>query len=99
MRGGWFIGGFEPSLYETQSVEVAVKKYRAGESEKRHFHKIATEFTAIIQGSVQMNGQVYVAGDIIKVSPGVNADFQALEDTVTTVVKIPGALNDKYWAG
>ena len=31
MIGGWFIGNFNPSLYKTNDVEVAVKSYKAGE--------------------------------------------------------------------
>jgi hypothetical protein len=43
MKLGWFVGNFEPSLYKTNDVEVAVKNYKKGDSEERHFHKIATE--------------------------------------------------------
>jgi hypothetical protein len=46
-----------------------------------------------------MKGIEYIAGDIIRIAPGVYTDFHALEDTVTTVVKLPGALNDKYLEG
>lgn len=96
MVKGWFIGNFEPTLYATNDVEVAIKKYKAGDHEASHHHKIATEFTAIISGTVEMNGKRYSDGDIIKISPGISSDFKAITDTVTTVVKIPGAGNDKY---
>ncbi|OAT41183.1 hypothetical protein M988_2360 [Hafnia paralvei ATCC 29927] len=43
-----------------------------------------------------MSGVEYIAGDIIEIAPGEATDFYAIEDTVTTVVKLPGALNDKY---
>lgn len=59
-------------------------------------HKIATEITVIIVGKVVMMGKEYSAGSIIKINPGESTDFHALEDTITTVVKLPGALNDKY---
>lgn len=45
MKRGWFIGDFEPSLLKTRDCEVAVKSYRHGDHEGKHFHKIATEFT------------------------------------------------------
>lgn len=99
MTKGWFIGDFEPSLFKTRAVEVAVKSYRAGEYEPSHFHKIATEFTVIISGAVEMNGVPYAAGDIVVVEPGESTDFRAISDTTTTVVKIPGAIHDKYAAG
>ena len=43
-----------------------------------------------------MNGEEYVQGDIIIMEPGDVTDFEALEDTVNVVVKIPGANDDKY---
>lgn len=97
MVKGWFVGSFEPTLYNTKQVEVAVKHYKKGDSDVTHYHKIATEITVIVSGKVRMNGQEFLAGDIITLSPGESTDFCVLEDnTTTTVVKIPGALNDKY---
>lgn len=97
MVKGWFIGNFEPSLLKTNDVEVAVKKYKKGDYEDSHYHRIATEFTVIISGRVKMNGIEYKAGDIVVMEPNESTDFEALEDnTVNVVVKIPGANNDKY---
>ena len=96
MVKGWFIGNFAPTLYATNDVEVAVKQYRAGDSEQAHYHKIATEFTVILSGRVRMNGVEYSQGDIIVMEPGDITDFEALEDSANVVVKIPGANNDKY---
>lgn len=93
---GWFVGGFEPTLYKTTDVEVAVQYFKKGQKEECHCHKIATEITMIVSGKVEMNNSVFEEGDIIKISPGEYTDFHALEDTITTVVKLPGALNDKY---
>lgn len=42
MTKGWFIGNFEHSLLKTNAVEVALKKYKKGDYEKAHYHKIAT---------------------------------------------------------
>ncbi|AQZ50217.1 hypothetical protein [Martelella mediterranea] len=97
MVKGWFIGNFDPSLAKTEDVEVAVKRYDRGDSEARHFHKIATEYTVVVQGRIRMNGVEYGAGDIIVMEPGEATDFECLEnDSVNVVVKIPGARNDKY---
>lgn len=98
MTKGWFIGDFEPTLWKTRDVEVAVKFYKAGDAETAHFHKIATEFTVITSGIVEMNGVQYQAGDIVVIEPGEVTDFRAITDVTTTVVKIPGATNDKYEA-
>lgn len=96
MTGGWFIGDFKPSLYKTEAVEAAVKYYKAGDYEKKHYHKIATEYTVVVSGRILMNGTEYRQGDIIEISPLEVTDFKALEDSVNTVIKIPGAVNDKY---
>jgi hypothetical protein len=96
MVKGWFIGNFEPSLYKTNHVEVGIKKYSQGDYENAHFHKIATEFTLIISGIVEMNGIQYFENDIIKIIPGLKANFKAITDVITVVVKLPGANNDKY---
>lgn len=96
MKGGWFIGDFTPTLLRTGAVEVAVKTYAAGAYEPAHVHRVATEFTVINSGRVEMNGTAYAAGAIIVLAPGDATDFRALTDCQTTVVKIPGAKDDKY---
>ncbi len=96
MTKGWFVGNFSPTLYRTKDVEVAVKSYRAGESEEAHYHKIATEITVVVLGRVRMFGEEFSEGDIIIAEPGDVTGFRALEDSVNVVVKIPGANNDKY---
>lgn len=96
MVKGWFIGNFNPTVLSTNDVEVAVKKYKAGDYESSHYHKIATEITVITDGQVKMNGVVYSSGAIIVIEPNHATDFLALTDVTTTVVKYPGANDDKY---
>lgn len=98
MVKGWFVGGFTPTALDTQACEVAIKRYSKGEAEGSHYHKIATEITVIVEGSVRMCGKEWHSGDIITINPGEKTDFLALTDTLTVVVKHPGALNDKYLA-
>ncbi|WP_063660008.1 cupin domain-containing protein [Aliivibrio fischeri] len=93
---GWFVGGFEPTLYKTTDVEVAVQHFKKGDKERSHCHRIATEITMVVSGKASMKGMILKSGDIIRINPGEFTDFEALEDTITTVVKLPGALNDKY---
>jgi len=96
MIKGWLIGDFEPSLFRTQDFEVAVKRYKAGDYESSHFHKLAEEFTVIVSGEVLMNNIKYKEDDIIKIDKNEATDFRALTDVVTVVVKIPGCKDDKY---
>jgi len=96
MVKGWFVGNFEPRVCATNDVEVAVKRYIAGDHEEAHAHKIATEITVIITGEARM-GEIHCkAGDIVVVYPGEATDFEAISDTTTTVVKLPSVRGDKY---
>lgn len=99
MKRGWFIGNFNPSLAKTNACEVAVKSYNMGDYETSHFHKIATEYTVIIKGTVRMFNQNFSEGDIIVCEPGDITDFTALTNAINVVVKIPGANDDKYVCG
>lgn len=96
MTKGWFVGNFEPTLFNTDQFEVAVKKYKAGDKEQKHYHKVATEITVVVSGMVLMNGATYNSGDIITIEPGEATDFEALSDSITTVVKLPCVKDDKY---
>lgn len=96
MFKGWFVGDFEPTVCKTQSCEVAIKTYKKGDYEPEHYHKIATEITVIQKGRARMFNKEYSDGDILVIEPFEVTSFEALEDTVTVVVKIPGVLNDKF---
>jgi len=99
MVKGWFVGNFEPTLYCTNDVEVAVKTYHAGDRESAHYHKIATELTVVTSGTVRMNCVEYRQGDIVVMEPGEITDFEAVTDATNVVVKLPGANYDKYLVG
>jgi quercetin dioxygenase-like cupin family protein len=96
MIKGWFIGNFSPTALKTLTQEVAVKRYMAGDKEKSHVHKIATEVTFIVEGRVKMNSKEFKKGSIIVLSPGEPSDFSVIEDTITVVVKSPSVVGDKY---
>jgi quercetin dioxygenase-like cupin family protein len=93
---GWVVGNFEPSLFKTDDFEVAVKTYKKGDYEAKHYHKVATEITVISKGRVLMNNQLYEEGDIITIEPGEATDFRAINDVITTVIKFPCVKDDKY---
>lgn len=96
MTKGWFVGDFNPSAFNTKACEVAYKTYKAGDSESKHYHKIATELTLIVGGIVRMNGVEYKEGDIIIMKPGEATDFIAITDAMNVVVKVPCVKGDKY---
>lgn len=93
---GWVTGAFEGAFYSTPDMEFAVQTFKKGTKEASHCHKIATEITVIVKGKARMQDQILNEGDVVEISPGEYTDFEALEDTITAVIKHPGALNDKY---
>ena len=94
--GGWFIGDFEPSLMKTQDFEVAVKHYKAGDKEKTHVHKVATEFTLVLKGVALFNDTAISSGTIVTLKPGEWTSFEALTSVTTVVIKSPSVKGDKY---
>ena len=96
MIKGWFIGSFKPSVVDSNDFEVACKRYRQGDYEECHVHKVSTEITLIVEGSVRMQGRDLHANDIVMLNPGEPSDFLALSDAVTVVVKFPSRPDDKY---
>jgi len=97
MRGGWFVGQFEPTVLPSSEFEVAIKHYSAGAKEEAHVHRVAIELTAIVSGEVLLNGTKLGPGDIAEITPGEAASFEALTDVTTVVVKTPSVPGDKYF--
>ncbi|MFX0072074.1 MAG: hypothetical protein ACFFAO_13380, partial [Candidatus Hermodarchaeota archaeon] len=75
---GWFVGNFEPTLIKTNDVEVAYKSYKTGDKEAAHYHKIATEITLVVKGSVKMNNKIFKENDIIILKPSEVCHFEVL---------------------
>jgi mannose-6-phosphate isomerase-like protein (cupin superfamily) len=96
MDRGWFIGPFQPTALHTDQFECAVKRYAAGAREARHVHRVATEFTVVVEGRVRMNGVEYGRDAVLTIPPGQSTDFEALTDVTTVVVKTPAVPGDKH---
>ncbi len=106
MVGGWFVGNFSPALAQSEHVEVAIKRYKAGDKEAAHVHRVATELTVCVSGQFRMT-PVYEQGllgnpwlvcpdEVITLDPGDAVAFEALTDCVCCVVKMPSVKGDKY---
>jgi hypothetical protein len=96
MKRGWFIGDFEPSAYKTKNFEVAYIRHKKGDRWEKHYHKLATEITLIIRGSVKVNDEIFSKGDIFMVEPYETVDPLFLDDTEVIVVKTLSDVDDKY---
>lgn len=96
MKCGWYIGDFLPSAYKTNQFEVCFTKHKKDEFWDTHFHKVATEITLILKGKMEINDNIYLAGDIIVIHPNEVASPVFLEDTELVIVKTPSDVKDKF---
>ena len=96
MKGGWFIGDFDPAAFKTAQFEVSLKIHPAGEQWPAHFHKIATEINLVVSGRMLLQGELLTAGDIFILEPNEVADPTFYEDCSIVCVKVPSAIGDKY---
>jgi len=98
MRGGWFIGDFEPSVFKTKDFEVAFLKHHKGQKWPSHYHAIAKEINYLVKGKMKIQNKILVQGDIFIFEPKEIANPEFLEDCEVLVVKIPSVIGDKYEA-
>lgn len=96
MKGGWFIGDFEPSLFKTKDFEVGIKTYEKGEYHAPHHHKIATEINYLVSGILKANGKLIQPGQVFIFEPYEIAECEFLENCQIVVVKTPSVSGDKY---
>ena len=98
MKGGWFIGNFQPNIHESKDFEVTIRHYLKGETEPQHYQRIATEITVIVLGKVRMGDQILNPNEILTVLPNEILDFEALEDCTIVAIKFPSIPSDKILA-
>ncbi len=96
MVGGWLVGNFQPTAFSTSACEVGFKHHHKGEPWPKHYHAIATEINCVLRGIISINDKVFRAGDIFVIEPREVTQAEFLTDCELIVVKVPGALNDKF---
>jgi quercetin dioxygenase-like cupin family protein len=96
MKGGWFIGNFEPSVFKTELFEVCYKFHEKGEKWDTHYHKIGTEINYLVKGKMIIQNKELSEGDIFILRPYEIADPIFLEDCTVLIVKTPSSTQDKF---
>jgi len=94
MKGGWFVGNFEPSAYKTDQFEVSYKFHSQGEKWDFHYHTQITEINYLVKGQMMIQNTLLNTGDIFVLEPYEIADPEFITDCELVVVKTPSA-NDK----
>jgi len=92
---GWFVGNFEPSLLKSPDFEICVKYFSKGDTEERHYQRVATEITVLVKGEARIGDAYLSAGDIIQIEPFEVADFEALSEVALVAIKFPSIPSDK----
>tara|TARA_R100000734_G_C3311922_1_gene102850 strand:- start:1176 stop:1499 length:324 start_codon:yes stop_codon:yes gene_type:complete len=98
MKGGWFIGDFEPSVLKTKKFEVGHHVHKKGDDTSNHYHKDSTEINVIIKGKMIVNKKELIAGDVFVFEPYVVSEAEFIEDTELIVVRDSSNTTDKYKA-
>lgn len=96
MKGGWFVGNFEPTLLKTDQFEVALHEYKKDEVRKAHYHAIATEYNYLVRGKMKINDQELNEGDLFIIYPNEIAAPEYITDCIVVIVKTPSVPTDKY---
>lgn len=96
MRGGWFVGNFEPTAFKTEKFEVGYKLHKKGELWSKHYHRKATEINCLIKGRMRLNRAEFKSGDIFVIEPGEIAEPEFLQNCQLIIIKVPSLQKDKY---
>ena len=93
--GGWFVGDFEPSIWNTKEFEVGYKYHAAGEPWAAHYHEHMDEITFLLEGTMQMQGQTLTGPVIFLLDRNEIADPEFVTDCKVFVIKAPSVPGDK----
>jgi|APGre2960657468_1045069.scaffolds.fasta_scaffold260497_2 hypothetical protein len=96
-KGGWLVGNFQPSLFQTETNDIGVLFLKAGESGDGHYHLNHIEYNIILLGKAIVDGNELIGGDIFVYERGDKSYVTYLEDTILLVIKEPATKNDKYY--
>ena len=96
MKGGWFIGNFEPTAFKTEEFEVCYKQHTKGEQWDTHYHKEGTEINYLVDGKMIIQNKELNKGDIFILHPFEIADPIFLEDCMVLIIKTPSKPGDKF---
>jgi|TARA_R110002167_G_scaffold55962_3_gene158945 hypothetical protein len=95
-KGGWFVGDFEPSIFQNPFFEVSHQHHKQGTESEPHTHMVTTEITYILKGRATVSGLDMISGDIFVYEKEDIADVKFLEDTDIVIVRWPSIPSDKY---
>ncbi len=96
MKGGWFVGNFEPTAFKTDKFEVGYHFYKKGQDWDTHYHKKTTEINYIIRGEMIIKGELLKQGDVFIIEPNEVVDPEYLTDCELIISRDGSIPGDKY---
>lgn len=96
MRGGWFVGNFEPTAFKTDQFEVCYKHHTKNEKWDTHYHKEGTEINYLVEGKMIIQDKELNKGDIFILHPYEIANPEFIEDCILFIIKTPSKPGDKF---
>ena len=95
MTRGWFVGGFEPTAWNTPDFEVGYRIHPQGNPNDDHYHPTVTEINLITSGRMKIQDRDLSAGDIFILEPWEITNPYFYEDTAIICVKVPSSNDNK----
>jgi quercetin dioxygenase-like cupin family protein len=84
---GWVAGNFEPSIFNSENFECAIKTFKAGEIEQKHYHHSSRELTIVISGKIEMNGEEFSGGEMVLLEVNEISEFKSITDSVCVALR------------
>ena len=95
---GWYVGKFLPNLISSNLLEFGYKKILKNHKPDYHYHKLKTEYTILIEGSILLETSQKIIKPVtcIKLNPFEKNDQLFLEDSLILIINTPSVQNDKF---
>jgi len=96
MKGGWFVGNFTPTAFQTEKFEVGYHQYKKGQQWDKHYHMLTIEINYIISGQMKIHGELLETGDVFIIYPNEVVEPEYLTDCELIISRDGSFKNDKY---
>lgn len=96
MKAGYFMGDFEPNIFRTDKVEMAMKEFPKGTLDSGYYRKKDVEVVVVLSGQIEVNGRKYDKGSMVRFDPYEMINIFAVTDSSLMIIRTPGTKNDIY---
>ena len=94
MKKGYFIGDFNPCLYNSKDVEVCIRGASKYTLDAAYYRKNDTRIIYLTRGKIDVDGKVYKKGRVLLFEPGEIINIFALTNVEMVIMNFPGTKSD-----